>query len=108
MSAYMTPRERLLADIGLIALRNGTTRQEVFRKNNRCPKARKAMREAALMLIERGRKIPDVARILRRNHSTIYYILDKVQKHGKTASQSRFAGNDNGEAGEGNIARSGQ
>lgn len=67
----MTPRERYLADIGLIALRHGVTRQDVLKRHSRCPKVRKARMAVALHLREQGMSWSKMGRLCDRNHSTL-------------------------------------
>lgn len=68
----MTPRERYLADIGLIALRHGVTREDVLGKS-RERRIVYARQHCYWMLRERGRTFPEIARIMRRDHSSVIH-----------------------------------
>lgn len=67
----MTPRERYLADIGLIALRHGVTREQVLKHHSRCPKVRQARRDVALHFRNQGMTWIKIGRICNRDHSTL-------------------------------------
>ena len=74
----MTPRERTLADIGLIALRHGLTRYDILGHDRRSHVVR-ARAEAACFLRGKGRSYPEIGRDLgNRHHTTIMNLI-----HGK-------------------------
>jgi chromosomal replication initiation ATPase DnaA len=66
----MTPRERTLADIGLIALRHGLTRHDVLGRAQTY-KIYAARRECYRMLRDRGMHLERIGEIFGRHHTTI-------------------------------------
>ena len=68
----MTPRERYLADIGLIALRHGVTREDVLGRS-RVGRIVEARQHCYWHFRERGRTFPEIARIMRRDHSSVIH-----------------------------------
>lgn len=68
----MTPRERYLSDIGLIALRHGVTRQDVLGKS-RLRNIVEARQHCYWHLRERGRTFPEIGRLMRRDHSSVIH-----------------------------------
>jgi len=71
----MTPRERNLADIGLIALRHGLTRHDILRRRGPQGIVTQARKACAEHFIRQGKSLCETARILDRDHTTIRYYL---------------------------------
>ena len=69
-----TPRERNMADIGLIALKHGFQRGDIFSKtrNKRLTAAR---RECAQFFRDQGKSYPEIGRIMDRHHSSIISLI---------------------------------
>jgi chromosomal replication initiation ATPase DnaA len=68
----MTPRERNLSDIGLIALRHGLTRHDVLNHyGKRCDRKAAARRDVALHFRAKDYSWPKIGRIVSRDHSTV-------------------------------------
>lgn len=74
MTGIQTPRERNLADIGLIALKHGVTRHDVIGKS-RLKKIMPARLECARHFRDKGLGVTEIGRIMRRDHSTIRHML---------------------------------
>ncbi len=70
----MTPRERNLADIGLIALRHGFTHHDVLGRS-RDQKIVAARRQVAAHFAGLGKKVGDIGRIMQRDRTTVRYYL---------------------------------
>ena len=66
----MTPREKIMADIGLIALRHGLTRHDLIGPR-RIAKIMNARKECYVLLRSRGMSYPQIGRIFNRHHTTI-------------------------------------
>lgn len=75
----MTPRQKHLNDIGIIALQHGFTAEEVI---SPCRSATlvKARQECIIMFRDRGYSVTEIGRIMRRDHTTIVHTLQRVQK----------------------------
>jgi chromosomal replication initiation ATPase DnaA len=74
----VTPRERNLADIGLIALRHGFTRHDLLGKK-RSNKLTEARAKCYQMLRDRGLSYPQIGGIFNRHHTTIMYSYPKAR-----------------------------
>jgi len=72
-----TPRERNLADIGLVALRHGFTRQDIL-STCKTKKLVLARQDCIAMFRSRGLSTPQIGRIMGRDHSTIIHALQKI------------------------------
>ncbi len=70
----MTPRERNLADIGLIALRHGLTRHDVLGRSRK-PIAVAVRRECAEHFVAKGKGWSEIGRIMQRDHSSVRYLV---------------------------------
>lgn len=73
----LTPRERNLADIGLIALRHGYTRDDILgpRKHKTLIRARW---DCIAMFRRRGMSTTEIGRVMLRDHSTIVHALQQI------------------------------
>lgn len=79
----MTPRERNLADIGLIALRYGLTRQDILNHHGkRCLRVNDARRDVALHFRAKNYSWPKIGRIVGRDHSTVIHWATKPGMQG--------------------------
>lgn len=70
----MTPRERNLSYIGLVALRHNLTRQDIL-GYSRTAKVSMARQDCAAFFRERGYSTVEIGRIMKRDHSTILHAL---------------------------------
>jgi DNA-binding NarL/FixJ family response regulator len=102
---HETPRENMMAEIDIIALRHGTTRGAIMRLHNRCPKALAGRREAAHFLSAQGKSDSEIARIFNRDVSTIRHILGKVNRNGKPETRITDHGTNDNSAGASDQAR---
>lgn len=86
-----TPRERNLADIGLIALRHGFTREDILgpRKFKNLIRARQ---DCIAMFRKRGLSTTEIGRIMGRDHSTIVHALQQVAARSVPANAGTTAG----------------
>ena len=75
---HRSPREKNLADIGLIALRHGFTRHDVLGPCKVRPLVM-ARRECIAMFRARGLSTPQIGRIMQRDHSTIVHALQQMK-----------------------------
>jgi len=75
----MTPREKTLSDIGLIALKHGFDRHDLLGRK-RQPRISKARHEAYYHFRRKGWSYPEIGRLFGRDHSTIIYGVEKHQK----------------------------
>lgn len=66
----MTPRERYLADIGLIALRHGVTREDVLGRS-RVGRIVEARQHCYWHFRERGRTFQQIGKMMGRDHSSV-------------------------------------
>lgn len=71
----LTPRERNLADIGLIALRFNLTRHDILQRRGRKPRLTDARIAVAKHFLGKGKTLCETARIMERNHTTVRYYL---------------------------------
>jgi len=70
----MTPKERNLSDIGLIALRHGVTRHDILnRHGKRCPKVHAARKAVALHFRAKEHTWTQIGRVVGRDHSTVMF-----------------------------------
>jgi len=70
----MTPRERHLSDIGLIALRHGLTRWDILNHHGkRSDRVAEARRDVALHFRAKDYSWPHIGRIVGRDHSTVLH-----------------------------------
>lgn len=81
----MTPREKNLSDIGLIALRHGLTRHDILGRS-RDPKIVLARKQCAAHFAGMNKGLSEIGRIMRRDHSSIAYYLN-----GKKSRKQRMA-----------------
>ena len=87
----MTPRERTLADIGLIALRHGLTRYDILGHDRRSHVVA-ARAEAACYLRDKGRSYPEIGRDLgNRHHTTIMNLIHGKRHPLKRIKNGQFA-----------------
>jgi hypothetical protein len=108
----MTPRERLLADIGLIALRHGLTRNDIIGRDRRS-KAVAARAAAARHLHQQGRSLNQIGAILGgRHHTTIMNLLNGKRHPLKRNENGQFINDNSSEHSRPKVAcnspRSGQ
>lgn len=75
----MTPREKTLADVGLIALRHGLEREDLLGRA-RLPRISRARHEAFYHFRRKGWSYPEIGRLFGRDHSTIIHGVEKHQK----------------------------
>lgn len=75
----MTPRQKHLNDIGLVALQHGFTADEVL-SPSRTAKLVQARQDCIVMFRERGYSTTEIGRIMRRDHTTIVHALQRIQK----------------------------
>ena len=75
----MTPKERNLADIGLIALRHGLTRFDILGRG-RTRKVVRARQDCVFMFYNKGFSLTSIGRIMDRNHTTIMFSLGQYKK----------------------------
>ena len=87
----LTPRERNLADIGLIALRHGFTRDDILGPSKHRP-LMLARWECVAMFRRRGLSTPAIGRIMQRDHSTIVHALQRIALHELPATAGVTAG----------------
>lgn len=67
----MTPREKHMAEIGIIALSHGLTVHDILRKRRTtCQRLRDARRDSMDMLKSRGMKWEQIGRVIGRHHTT--------------------------------------
>jgi Bacterial dnaA protein helix-turn-helix len=66
----MTPRERSMSEIGLIALRHGLTRWDIL-NHSRKRKVVDARRDVVLHFRAKGRSFPEIGRLIDRHHTTV-------------------------------------
>ena len=87
----MTPRERNLSDIGLVALRHGFTRDDILgpRKYKSLVRARQ---DCVAMFRKRGMTTTEIGRLMRRDHSTIVHALQQVERRGLLSIAGTSAG----------------
>jgi chromosomal replication initiation ATPase DnaA len=73
----MTPREKNLADIGVIAYKHNFTVEDMLgkRRYNRIVEVR---RECVAMLRAKGYSTTEIGRIMNRDHSTIVHSLQML------------------------------
>ena len=76
----MTPKERNLADIGLIALRHGLTRFDILQRRGRMPLLPEARLACVKHFAAQGKGNSEIGRIMDRDHSTIRYYIDGKQR----------------------------
>ena len=89
----MSPHERVMADIGLIALRHGLTRHDILSVDKRS-KVVDARAECARYFRAQGRTLADIGRILGgRDHSTIHNLLKGKRHPLKRNRYGQFTGN---------------
>lgn len=98
----MTPREKNMSDIGLIALRHGVTRNDVLNHHGkRCPKVHAARYDVAMHFRERELSWSQIGRIVGRDHSTVLFWAGRVKTNrtcGKvniSAQLTAFCANEN-------------
>lgn len=87
----MTPRERNLADIGLIALRHGFTRYDILGPNKHKTLVR-ARQDCIAMFRKRGMSTTEIGRIMQRDHSTIVHALQKIAQRNIPENAGASAG----------------
>lgn len=75
----MTPREKSLSDIGLVALKHGLTRHDILGRVKTTHICR-ARHEAYYHFRRKGWSYPEIGRLFGRDHSTIIYGVEKHQK----------------------------
>lgn len=75
----MTPRDKTLSDIGLIALKHGLTRHDLLGRE-RFPRISKARHEAFYYFRRKGWSYPEIGRLFGRDHSTIIHGVERHQK----------------------------
>jgi hypothetical protein len=68
----MTPRERNLAEIGLIALRHGITRQDIL-SSSRAPVANNARQHCYWHFHSKGWGPTAIGRLMNRNHKSVIH-----------------------------------
>jgi chromosomal replication initiation ATPase DnaA len=87
----LTPRERNLSDIGLVALRHGFTRYDILGpcKTRQLVKARQ---DCIAMFRDRGMSTPQIGRIMQRDHSTIVHALQKIAQRKQDGEPGASAG----------------
>lgn len=70
----MTPRERHLSDIGLIALKHGLTRHDILNHHGkRCERVAAARCDVAMHFRAKHYSWPKIGRIVGRDHSTVLH-----------------------------------
>lgn len=72
-----TPRERNLADIGIIAFRHGCTRQDIL-GTSKLRYLVEARWDCITLFRQRGMSTTEIGRLMNRNHSTIVHALQKM------------------------------
>lgn len=78
----MTPRQKNLADIEVIAKENRFTLEDILGKSKFRPLVM-VRRKCVVMLREKGYSTTEIGRIMHRDHSTIVHSLQKsAVKHG--------------------------
>ena len=88
----MTPRERHLADIGLIALRHGLTRYDVLNHfGKRCERKSAARRDVALHFRAKDYSWEKIGRIVGRDHTTVIHWV-RSQGHQGVAGVTAMLG----------------
>ena len=93
----MTPRERNLADIGLIALRHGLTRHDILRHHGkRCERVKAARRDVALHFRAKDYSWPKIGRVVDRDHSSVMAWAGKIKP---TISWGQLGFNQAGDSG---------
>jgi len=75
----MTPREKSLSDIGLVALKHGLTRHDILGRVKTTHICR-ARHEAFYTFRRRGWSYAEIGRLFGRDHSTIIHGVEKHQK----------------------------
>jgi chromosomal replication initiation ATPase DnaA len=75
----MTPREKSLSDVGLIALKHGLQREDLLGRQ-RFPRISRARQEAFYHFRRKGWSYTEIGRLFDRDHSTIIHGVEKHQK----------------------------
>lgn len=73
----MTPMQRTMSDIGLIALKHGLQREDLLGRSRKAQISR-ARQEAFYALRYRGWSFPRIGKLFGRDHSTI---IDGFERH---------------------------
>jgi len=75
----MTPREKSLSDIGLIALKHNLTRHDLLGRS-RYPHISQARHEAFYYFRRKGWSYPQIGKLFGRDHSTVIHGVEKHQR----------------------------